>query len=346
MVIGRNAPCPCGSGKKFKKCCWNEHVPPNGNQAFQVGQPRLRLPDTFQQFETQFREYLRAQRELVCDLDNRDEAQVRDYLDGCYANLNWDRYSLILREIKESRKLMLLPAVAPDLLEQALEIKPASASLMPLIREIEKRREYENYDRVTLLLYETEIGNALNEDDYSFNAPPREPFPVLIERVPSGGYAPQFVTDYRLFSPTIKRQICIPVLFHSCGSHLEFSKRSTFVHEIIHVLQRVFRKHRVPAYPYSEDGHAKVRNPETYVQVGIDDELEVQKIMVAAGYKFSLDPILFHQKNLTAAFKDMDRDEVHQSIRAGIEQIAFQKYDGLYEGNLRDEIIRTFINEV
>jgi uncharacterized protein YchJ len=21
---GRNDPCPCGSGKKFKKCCWNE----------------------------------------------------------------------------------------------------------------------------------------------------------------------------------------------------------------------------------------------------------------------------------------------------------------------------------
>lgn len=20
--IGRNDPCPCGSGKKFKKCCW------------------------------------------------------------------------------------------------------------------------------------------------------------------------------------------------------------------------------------------------------------------------------------------------------------------------------------
>ena len=21
--VGRNAPCPCGSGKKHKKCCWN-----------------------------------------------------------------------------------------------------------------------------------------------------------------------------------------------------------------------------------------------------------------------------------------------------------------------------------
>ena len=23
--IGRNDPCPCGSGKKYKKCCWPKH---------------------------------------------------------------------------------------------------------------------------------------------------------------------------------------------------------------------------------------------------------------------------------------------------------------------------------
>jgi uncharacterized protein YchJ len=22
--VGRNNPCPCGSGKKYKKCCWNK----------------------------------------------------------------------------------------------------------------------------------------------------------------------------------------------------------------------------------------------------------------------------------------------------------------------------------
>jgi uncharacterized protein YecA (UPF0149 family) len=22
----RNKPCPCNSGKKFKKCCWNQYV--------------------------------------------------------------------------------------------------------------------------------------------------------------------------------------------------------------------------------------------------------------------------------------------------------------------------------
>lgn len=24
---GRNDPCPCGSGKKYKQCCWNKRLP-------------------------------------------------------------------------------------------------------------------------------------------------------------------------------------------------------------------------------------------------------------------------------------------------------------------------------
>ena len=24
IKVGRNEPCPCGSGEKFKKCCWNK----------------------------------------------------------------------------------------------------------------------------------------------------------------------------------------------------------------------------------------------------------------------------------------------------------------------------------
>jgi hypothetical protein len=25
--VGRNSPCPCGSGKKFKRCCWGKYEP-------------------------------------------------------------------------------------------------------------------------------------------------------------------------------------------------------------------------------------------------------------------------------------------------------------------------------
>ena len=30
MAIGRNAPCPCGSGKKYKKCCAAKQERPLG----------------------------------------------------------------------------------------------------------------------------------------------------------------------------------------------------------------------------------------------------------------------------------------------------------------------------
>jgi hypothetical protein len=28
VKVGRNAPCPCGSGKKYKKCCWRKAAIP------------------------------------------------------------------------------------------------------------------------------------------------------------------------------------------------------------------------------------------------------------------------------------------------------------------------------
>lgn len=43
--IGRNAPCPCGSGKKHKRCCWGTRPPPPPSALpAQEGMP---LPSTF-----------------------------------------------------------------------------------------------------------------------------------------------------------------------------------------------------------------------------------------------------------------------------------------------------------
>jgi SEC-C motif len=30
----RNHPCSCGSGKKYKKCCWKKDIDPDPNRAF------------------------------------------------------------------------------------------------------------------------------------------------------------------------------------------------------------------------------------------------------------------------------------------------------------------------
>jgi hypothetical protein len=39
--VGRNDPCPCGSGKKFKKCCLNAASDSNGEPPAELAAPRL-----------------------------------------------------------------------------------------------------------------------------------------------------------------------------------------------------------------------------------------------------------------------------------------------------------------
>ena len=45
---GRNDPCPCGSGKKYKQCCWNKRLP-LGKRKFKAtllsAGPKKELPD-------------------------------------------------------------------------------------------------------------------------------------------------------------------------------------------------------------------------------------------------------------------------------------------------------------
>ena len=36
MKIGRNDPCPCGSGKKYKKCCLRKNEPDNQTQTVSI----------------------------------------------------------------------------------------------------------------------------------------------------------------------------------------------------------------------------------------------------------------------------------------------------------------------
>lgn len=38
--VGRNDPCPCGSGKKYKSCCWNERSKPRKLTAKWINAPQ------------------------------------------------------------------------------------------------------------------------------------------------------------------------------------------------------------------------------------------------------------------------------------------------------------------
>ena len=43
--IGRNAPCPCGSGKKYKKCCLPLHSQSTSQKKDDLAQPNVYLDD-------------------------------------------------------------------------------------------------------------------------------------------------------------------------------------------------------------------------------------------------------------------------------------------------------------
>jgi len=40
-IPGRNAPCPCGSGRKFKRCCWAKFQTPTATQTLKAWAARL-----------------------------------------------------------------------------------------------------------------------------------------------------------------------------------------------------------------------------------------------------------------------------------------------------------------
>ena len=42
---GRNDPCPCGSGKKHKHCCWGKEVAPRRLNAKWINQPTQKMPN-------------------------------------------------------------------------------------------------------------------------------------------------------------------------------------------------------------------------------------------------------------------------------------------------------------
>ena len=50
METGRNAPCPCGSGKKYKKCCLKTLEPDRDSEGSRLGEAFARLDDRMRPF--------------------------------------------------------------------------------------------------------------------------------------------------------------------------------------------------------------------------------------------------------------------------------------------------------
>lgn len=292
-----------------------------------------------------FTRYLDALVNSGADLIYRGVPQSLDYYDSLYTILSPATYLTVLYDILNSLPFVLLPVISPELLCQALASDRSSSSLTSLLQQISALREYERFEVHGVDLYQTELRAAFECDDYTFNVPKNVPFPLVIKRLLPGepAYTPQFVDDALVFSPSLKRNVRIPFIYHNRASTMEFVRLKSSTHELVHVIQRVFRKRRVPAYRYLENGTARYRNPEAYVRVGVEDELEVQKVLVASGYTFALNPITFHQRSVLTNLRQVYGDEAIQIVRSAIERIDFEKYSGLYEGDLRGEIMRSLL---
>ena len=121
--IGRNAPCPCGSGRKFKKCCL-DGTEVGVIDALHRGVPHQMIP-----------------RPLSDEQDWTDEDALLDLLceDPAFRNVRLNR--------RQVRRFAL--DRAPKDLDDALEEERAQALMCIAEEYIEKHRERTVYERLT-----------------------------------------------------------------------------------------------------------------------------------------------------------------------------------------------------
>lgn len=80
---GRNDPCPCGSGKKYKKCCMEKD------------RGEVRDQNSYKEFKSSFKAF-GATRGLITGVS---EPEIFDSLDAVYSSLRSEGYEPILNEV-------------------------------------------------------------------------------------------------------------------------------------------------------------------------------------------------------------------------------------------------------
>lgn len=96
--IGRNEPCPCGSGKKFKKCCMGK-VNTSSDKTGTTSNTQVRL------MSEQLNDKVD---DIIDDLNNNhyeiwnqmSEDDYFDIIDSIYSDKRYDKYSFTLTEMK------------------------------------------------------------------------------------------------------------------------------------------------------------------------------------------------------------------------------------------------------
>lgn len=325
--MGRNSPCPCGSGRKHKNCC-----------ATNGGTTSSSAVDSLHRYALACKVWQKRAAE-----DSRNDIDWNDYLNSAPS---LEQYTLVMNEIIKNMKILLLPIELPGIFSTLINGIDNSDDMMKAKHAFTECSSHNNYTISKIDLYKTKLGPILKNNDYNFNIPPNGGINMIFRRQSKAGYAPQYVSNAKLFSEVLSNMVMIPIIKYSNKSYSEFNKSDSVNHECLHVIQRIFRKAQIPHYIYVEDNKRKIRNPIEYVSIGIQDEIEVQVILTRAGDPFSINPIIYHKKNLMDAFSDYPREEMIESIRAGIESIPFEKYSELVEGRLREIILQEYLRSI
>lgn len=86
LKIGRNDPCPCGSGKKYKKCCQNQSL----NEVSQSNTGYIFDEDSLDQESNQIVDLIHQGR-----LDEAEKAAFKFLIDYPEVNDGFDRLGMI-----------------------------------------------------------------------------------------------------------------------------------------------------------------------------------------------------------------------------------------------------------
>lgn len=146
MKVGRNEPCPCGSSKKYKKCCWSRRKPtiemtvaPSVEDRIDVdeigdyGEPkvdeRFFEENPFTQFSAQ---------SILCDILDRTELEAEIGETVRMHTSRWKKEHGEIMETDDTHRLVRIMARGANILNHDLlmeRVLEREEEAMPLIME-------------------------------------------------------------------------------------------------------------------------------------------------------------------------------------------------------------------
>lgn len=349
--IGRNAPCPCGSGKKYKKCCL-VGIPPIGSSSAGGTMPYSNKSEKSLMLSHAVR-YLEEANKWIRTMQSAESVELAlQLIDKAYSRLNPQNYSVVISEMTETEFPLLFlmdPVLRINLCQEALDISKLRAMAADVTERCLKSQCQGVMVNVDVrAMDQGKLWDVLISREYSFDLRGANSTLTVILRQHSeseDAYMPQYVDGHLIYSSSLKGGIEMPFVGFSNPDRQAFQNSYSFVHELIHVIQRVFRRERVPCYDYgSKSGKKQCRNMEHRIALGVQDELEVQVIMAKAypKYVYNLRATLAHIENLLKNSEEYDAFYFKQMVTEALGMIEFDKYQPPDQENVEKAVRSAF----